>query len=37
MTKHQEIEYDNTLVTMLEVIWGEGFLLEEIVENEKEL
>jgi len=26
MTQHQDIEYDDTLVTMLEIIWGEGFL-----------
>jgi ubiquinone/menaquinone biosynthesis C-methylase UbiE len=26
MPEHQEIEYDDTLVTMLEIIWGEGFL-----------
>lgn len=26
MAEHQEIEYDNTLIAMLELIWGEGFL-----------
>jgi phosphoethanolamine N-methyltransferase len=26
MAEHQEIEYDDTLVAMLEMIWGEGFL-----------
>lgn len=26
MTAQQEIEYDEILVTMLEIIWGEGFL-----------
>lgn len=26
MAEHQEIEYDETLVTMLEIIWGDGFL-----------
>jgi hypothetical protein len=26
MAEHQDIEYDDTLVTMLEMIWGEGFL-----------
>jgi len=26
MPEHQNIEYDDTLVTMLEMIWGEGFL-----------
>jgi hypothetical protein len=26
MPEHQDIEYDDTLVTMLEMIWGEGFL-----------
>lgn len=26
MAGEQELEYDDTLVTMLEVIWGEGFL-----------
>ena len=26
MRKQQDIEYDDTLVAMLEMIWGEGFL-----------
>ena len=26
MAEHQDIEYNETLVTMLEIIWGEGFL-----------
>lgn len=26
MAEHQEIEYDEILVTMLEIIWGDGFL-----------
>jgi len=26
MTEFQDIEYDETLVTMLEIIWGDGFL-----------
>ncbi len=26
MTEHEEIEYHEILITMLEIIWGEGFL-----------
>ena len=26
MTEQEEIEYHETLITMLEMIWGEGFL-----------
>lgn len=35
MTENQEIEYDDKLITMLEIIWGDGFLspggAEEVV------